>query len=294
MEFKKNYPKVSVILPVFNGGNTLLGAVQSIVDQYFLDWELIVIDDGSTDDCINAISSLRDPRIRIQSDGLRRGLAARLNEGINLSLGQYIARMDADDLCFSDRLDRQVLFLENHPEIDLVGCKTLAFTLSEDDIFFHLLPYRRTHRELIESPWKGVYLPHPSWMGRAAWFRKFRYRLPEVLRAEDQELLLRAMPESQYYCLPEILLAYRQGPFDLKKSLLARRELYKSQLSIFFNRQEWVFVLMSTWVTLQRFSFDLLRVLLPSQFIGKMRAVEQVPEETLDKCKDLLRRHYEY
>ncbi|MFM8312721.1 MAG: glycosyltransferase family 2 protein, partial [Deltaproteobacteria bacterium] len=96
-------PLVSVLLPVYNGGDCLSLAVETILQQTHTNWELILIDDGSTDFAVKEIEKLSDPRIRIIQDGNRLGLAARLNQGIALSGGDYIARMDADDLAFPVR-----------------------------------------------------------------------------------------------------------------------------------------------------------------------------------------------
>jgi len=284
-------PRVSIILPVFNGGATLLSAVKSVVDQSYLDWELIIVDDGSTDDCVNPITQLNDLRIRVYSDGLRKGLAARLNEGIDWSSGLYIARMDADDLCFSDRIQKQVDYLDAHQEIDLVATKAVGFSMRETGLSFGVLPYREKHEELSRSPWGGIYMPHPSWMGRAAWFRKYRYRMPEVLRAEDQELLLRAMPESRYYCLPEILLAYRQGSLQLQKSLLTRRELFKCQLKIFLGRRQWGYLLRTLWLTLQKMSFDLLRSAFPRLALSNVNRTEEISPEKLKQFYLILQKY---
>lgn len=284
-------PRVSIILPVFNGGITLLSAVQSVIDQCYLDWELIIVDDGSTDDCIRAIVPLNDPRIKIHSDGLRRGLAIRLNEGIDWSTGVYIARMDADDLCFYDRIQKQVDYLDAHPEIDLVATKAVGFSMRETGLSFGVLPYREMHEELSATPWGGIYMPHPSWMGRAAWFRKHRYQMPEVLRAEDQELLLRAMPGSRYYCLPEILLAYRQGSLQLRKSLLARRELLKCQLKIFLGRRQWGYLLRTLSLTFQKMSFDLLRSVFPRLAISNVNRPEEIPPEKLRQFYLMLQKY---
>ena len=284
-------PKVSIILPVFNGRATLLSAVQSIVDQDYLDWELIILDDGSTDGCTSALERLVDLRIKVHIDGLRKGLATRLNEGIDCSKGLYIARMDADDLCFPDRLKKQVDYLDAHPQVDLVATKALGFSNRGNQLLFDILPYYEKHEELCASSWNGIYMPHPSWMGRAAWFRKYRYRMPEVLRAEDQELLLRAMPESRYYCLPEILLAYRQGSLQLQKSLLTRRELFKCQLKIFLGRRQWGYLLRTLWLTLQKMSFDLLRSAFPRLALSNVNRTEEISPEKLKQFYLILQKY---
>jgi glycosyltransferase involved in cell wall biosynthesis len=227
---------VSVLLPVYNGGDFLSLAVETIRNQTYPYWELILIDDGSTDFAVQEIQKLADPRIRIIQDGKRMGLAARLNQGIEISKGDYIARMDADDLAFPSRLEKQVLFLEQNPEVDLLSTQAVLF--SENRIL-GLLPFREKHGEIARSPWRGIPMPHPTWMGRTRWFRRFQYLTPEVILAEDQELLLRALPQSQYHGLPEVLLAYRQGKFSLKKRLKARQQLLKAQIRFFLTRREW-------------------------------------------------------
>jgi glycosyltransferase involved in cell wall biosynthesis len=284
-------PKVSIILPVYNGGATLISAVRSIVDQSYTDWEMIVLDDGSTDDYVRSLEELSDRRIKVQSDGLRKGLATRLNEGIDQSRGLYIARMDADDLCFPNRLEKQVDYLDDHPKIDLVATRAIGFSGNKGGLSFSMLPYREKHEQLCASPWDGIYMPHPSWMGRAVWFRRYRYRMPEVLRAEDQELLLRAMPESRYYCLPAVLLAYRQGSFQLRKSLLARRELFKCQINIFLGRRQWEFLLRTCWLTLQKMGFDLLRGSISNLATSKLKRSEDISPEKLGEFHLLLQKY---
>jgi len=284
----KPLPRVSILLPVFNGASTIKSAVQSIIDQEYQDWELIILDDGSTDKSVRILESLEDSRIKIISDSLHKGLATRLNEGIDLALGTYIARMDADDLCFPNRLDKQVLFLDSHPEIDLTACKTLAFNCDGVLDSVRLLPYHQTHDELIARPWRSIYMPHPSWLGKREWFRQHRYRIPEVLRAEDQELLIRAMPESKYYCLPEILLAYRQGTFNLQKSLLARKGLYLSQMRIFYSRREWIYMLQSSWIMAQKSIFDYLRALSLPVSLLKKESSSEVPSIVIDQLNAMI------
>jgi len=230
-------PLVSVLLPCRNGARTLAVALRSVLHQTFNDFELLLLNDGSTDDSEIIARSFGDRRIRILGDGVGRGLPWRLNEGVIAARGRYIARMDADDVCFPMRFARQVAFLDAHPEVDLVGCRAVVFRDSGDVI--GLLPFALNHEALCARPWRSIPLPHPSWMGRRDWFVAHPYRLPEVRRAEDQELLLRSYPDSRYACLEEILLGYRQGPFQLQRTLVARRALLAAQLRLFAQRREW-------------------------------------------------------
>jgi len=102
-----------------------------------------------------------------------------------------------------------------------------------------LLPYRLSHKALCARPWNGFYMAHPSWMGRAEWFRRYRYQTPELIRSQDQELLLRAYPDSRYAVLDEILLGYRMGPAVLRNILAQRRCLLAAQIGRFSQRRQW-------------------------------------------------------
>lgn len=221
-------PLISVVLPVYNAGTTLPQALASIYHQTFREWELILIDDGSTDGCVSGLNFL-DDRVRVVRDGENRGLAARLNQGIDLAAGRYFARMDQDDIAYPGRLEAQVKFLEQHPDIDLVATRMLLFR--NDGSVIGLSPLRRTHDEICATPWRGFFLPHPTWMGKIEWFRRHRYRIPELVRAEDQDLLLRSYRVSRFACLPEVFLGYRQPGLPLGKVLTARRNLALAQWS---------------------------------------------------------------
>ena len=222
-------PVVSVVLPVYNAGALLPQAVASICCQTFREWELILIDDGSTDNCMAAFST-SDSRVRIVQDGRNLGLAARLNQGIDLARGKFLARMDQDDIAYPGRLEAQVRFLEEHLDVDLTATRAVVFR--DDGSVVGLFPFRRTHAEICATPWRGFYFPHPTWMGRIEWFRRYRYYIPETVRAEDQELLLRSYSSSRFACLPEVLLGYRQTRLSLRKVLTARKHLALVQWSV--------------------------------------------------------------
>jgi glycosyltransferase involved in cell wall biosynthesis len=100
--------------------------------------------------------------VRVIQDGTNRGLAARLNQGIDLARGTYLARMDQDDIAYPGRLEAQVRFLKEHPDIDLVATRALLFR--NDGAVIGLSPFRRTHEEICATPWRGFFLPHPTWM----------------------------------------------------------------------------------------------------------------------------------
>jgi glycosyltransferase involved in cell wall biosynthesis len=226
---------VSILLPVRNGAPFLRAALDSVLAQTRGDFELIVLDDGSNDGSPQLARSLADPRIRVVEDGKHMGLSARLNQGVQLARADLIARMDADDICLPRRLELQLAFLAAHPEVDLVGCRAAVF---RDGEILGLLPYAADHGALVAKPWHTIPLPHPTWVGRREWFLRNPYRSPEVKRAEDQELLVRASPTSRYACLPDVLLAYRLGAPDLRKTLVARRTQWLAQFRLLAGRGE--------------------------------------------------------
>jgi glycosyltransferase involved in cell wall biosynthesis len=271
-------PLVSVLLPVRNGARTLPAALASLRHQSFADFEVLVLDDGSDDGSRQLAAAAGDARIRVLADGRHLGLAARLNEGVRQARGSLLARMDADDLCFPQRLELQVRFLQQHPEVDLVGCRAVVFR-DGDGATIGLLQPPAGHEALVRRAWNNIPLPHPTWLGRRGWFERFPYRAPEVLRAEDQEVLLRALPASRYACLPQVLLAYRQGPYSLPRTLTARRTLLAAQAGHFARRRQWASLALAALGTAAKLPLDLFAALPGAQAAFFMRMHGQVPAD---------------
>src|ERR1700749_735753 len=105
-------PRVTVLIPVYNASTYLLEAVHSVLAGSFRDLELLAINDGSTDKSVDILRSIDDPRLRIVENPKNLGVAATLNRGLDLAEGEFIARMDSDDISAPDRLARQVAFME--------------------------------------------------------------------------------------------------------------------------------------------------------------------------------------
>lgn len=122
-------PAVTVLLPVYNGGRHLRPAIDSILAQSFTDFELLVVDDGSTDTSVSIASSTRDGRVRVVELGRNQGLSTAINRGLGEARGELVARQDADDLSCPTRLEQQVAFLEAHPRVALLG--TLGRVIDE-------------------------------------------------------------------------------------------------------------------------------------------------------------------
>ena len=277
---------LTVILPTYNAGHSLLPAVQSVLAQTFTNFELLVLDDGSTDRSIASLNSIDDQRLKIISDGENRGLAYRLNQGIGLSHGQFIARMDADDLCFPTRFERQIDYLNAHPDIDLLATRAIVFGAEKRII--GLLPFRPDHASICERPWLTLPMPHPTWMAKRAWYARNLYRLPEYIRAEDQELLLRTMGTSQFACLDEVLLAYRQGPFNLRKTFRARLSQLSAQFTYFMAIRAFKMMALSGLAFLAKSLIDVAAAIPGLETLFFTRMGEQAPLDIVTKTEKII------
>src|SRR5260221_4552236 len=120
--------EVSVIMPVFNASRFLREAIESVLNQTYTHFEFVIVNDGSTDDSEQVILSYTDRRIRYEKFLQNKGIVTALNQAIRVSTGRYIFRMDADDICFPDRLEKQLHFLESHHDVDLMGSKAVCFS----------------------------------------------------------------------------------------------------------------------------------------------------------------------
>lgn len=203
-------PRVSVVLPCYNGERYLREAIQSILDQTLADFELIVVDDGSTDGspAILADMARADPRIRIvtQANG---GIVAALNAGIDHARGPYIARMDADDVSFPDRLAFQAKWLDDHPGTVLVGGQAVADR--------HPGPHttrttggRHAETDLSVFPPRVAVSMHPLIMLRADALRAMGGYRHDYRHAEDYDLFIRASSFGRIDNPPVDMLFYRR------------------------------------------------------------------------------------
>ena len=199
---------VTIGIPFLNARRSLAAAVRSVFAQTCHDWELLLVDDGSRDDSIDAVRHLDDPRVRLVRDGSHRGLSARLNQIAAMAHGDYLARMDADDVMHPERIERQLALLGADPGVDLVD--TATFTVDDDLTLLGV----RGDRPLDcrpEAVLREGLLIHPTVTGRAEWFRRNPYD-PAFVRAEDRELWVRTCATTQFARLGEPLFFYREGP----------------------------------------------------------------------------------
>ena len=207
-------PVITIAMPFYNSAATLELCIRSLLNQSYGDFELLLCDDGSDDQGLAIAHSFDDPRVICWSDGRRLRLAARLNECIDRARGSYLARMDADDIAYPDRFARQLAFLGAHTEVDLCSAGAMVFGKHGRPLW-RFSPAQE-HAGITRSPFRGIPLWHPLWMGHIEWFRRWRYE-ETAWQAQDQELLLRSYRLSRFANLPQVLLGYRRERVTLKK-----------------------------------------------------------------------------
>jgi len=201
-------PKVSVVMSVFNGARTLREAVDSILSQTFTDFEFIIIDDGSTDGTWGILNGYDDPRIRLLRNEENIGLTRSLNKGLALVQGEYIARMDADDISLPERLERQVDCLDSRPEVGVVGTN-----------YWELTPTNERRPMVVPLTDMSVRLwllfhnaiVHSSAMVRRTTLEQIGYYDEALPYAQDYDLWTRVAVVSELANLPDRLLLLRTG-----------------------------------------------------------------------------------
>ncbi|MEN9919664.1 MAG: hypothetical protein RL662_2100 [Bacteroidota bacterium] len=199
-------PKISVILPIFNAKAYLKKAIDSIIDQTFADWELIIINDGSTDSSEQIVKGYTDERIRYYLNDHNLGLIETLNRGIELSTGEYIARMDADDVSHPDRLTIQSAFLDTNPDIAM--CGTYARLVDEVGMDRGRIINLTDNNDLQVNLLFSVPFIHPSVLFRVFVLKLYMYNR-SYKHAEDYKLWCSISDTHKIANIPHFLLQYR-------------------------------------------------------------------------------------
>ncbi len=204
---------ISVLLPVFNSEKYISESIQSILDQTYTNFELLILDDGSTDNTLLIINEFQDDRIRIFTSDKNNGIVYQLNKGIENSKGEFIARMDADDISHPKRFEKHIEFLNSQPKIDVLG--TFAKKMGDE---VGLIEYQYNKPGQISFLLNFYcYMLHPTVMMRNRIFSKFKYSSDYPL-AEDYGLWCQVNTGSNLYILDEVLLDYRIHKEQTNKS----------------------------------------------------------------------------
>jgi len=208
-------------MAVYNARATAGAAIKSIREQTFRDWDFLIIDDASTDgtrEILNDAAS-EDPRISLMSNSSNKGLAASLNIGWRQARGGVIARMDADDISFPDRFQKQVAFLESHPEVDVLGTAMEAVD-SEGQLSGYGYP-PEWHEDIVARMYRINPFVHPSVMMRRSFLEALGGYDERMRRAQDADLWLRGDGRFRFHNLQEPLVRYRLPRKLPMRSILA-------------------------------------------------------------------------
>lgn len=224
-------PEISAIMSVYNGEAYLKEAIDSVINQTFVDWELIIINDCSTDSTEDILSAFaeKDKRIKVYTNEVNMKLPASLNRAISLCSGKYIARMDADDICLPDRFEKQYRFMEDNKDVSLSSCR---FMTMKNGVYASGGAGGRCDNDalramlLVANP-----ILHPGVIAKSDVMKRFGYDTT-LTCTEDLELWTRmAIADQKIQIQPECLLIYRLHDKQITSTTLVRqhKEVLKIQ-----------------------------------------------------------------
>jgi glycosyltransferase involved in cell wall biosynthesis len=211
--------KVTIGIPVFNAGKYLKFAIDSVLGQTYQNFEIIISIDGSTDDSADIVKKYNDPRISLISEKENKGIAYRLNQQIKLAKGEFFARMDADDIMFPDRIEKQVHYMIENPTMDVIGGQAIVIDDKNEIIGYRVSDQRFNKRTIL---YKILFI-HPTVFGTVKWFRDNPYS-SEYDGVEDYYLWNTSFPVSNFRVLDLPLLFYRDPPSFNNKTYLERQK----------------------------------------------------------------------
>ena len=216
----KSPPLVSVLLPVYNGSKYLLEAIQSVLSQTYKHFELIVVDDGSTDSSLEILSEIakHDERVRVLTSSENCGIVSALNRALSVAKGTFIMRMDSDDICVPQRLEWQVQYLMTHPDISVLGGYVEMFS-SSDSSSTKIVRHPTNPALLHFSMFLYCTIVHPSVLMRTSVLRKFNGYRSSHNHVEDYDLWLRMLqsPSIRMTNLPRVVLRLRKHEHNISR-----------------------------------------------------------------------------
>ena|SRR3989344_2621648 len=203
---KPKNPKVTVLMPVYNAEKYLREAIESILSQTFKNFEFLIINDGSTDKSKDVILSYNDPRIIYSENSKNLGIAKTLNKGMNLARGNYIARMDGDDISHPDRLQEQIEFMDDNRHVGVCGTWLQTINNNKEEIWKSPIAHEEIRSLMLFHD--AIY--HPTVVIRRDIIKKHNLRYSESIRyAEDYEFWTRTTKYTRLSNLQEVLLYHR-------------------------------------------------------------------------------------
>lgn len=234
--------KVSVLMCVYNGQKDIKEAIDSILNQTFTDFEFIIVNDCSTDNSVAIINGYTDNRIKLLTNETNLGLAASLNIGLKEAQGEYIVRMDSDDISLPNRLQIQVDYMDAHSNIGVCGSWIKVF----GDANYYWKPKANAEylrcKLLFNTP-----LPHPTWIIRHSLLKQHNlYYSQTMRRAQDYDFLVQMSSHAQLGCIQQCLLNYRyefvtrkpENHNEALKNIFAVRKQLLEKLGVEFTEEE--------------------------------------------------------
>ena len=195
---------MTIGIPAFNASKYLHDCVRSVLNQTFINFELIITNDGSSDNTLEIINSFKDRRIKIIADTRNMGISDRINQQVDMARGAYFCRMDADDIMFVSRLQVQIEFMVSNPEVDVIGSQAVVIDEKNSIIGNRFCNPDFSRRSIIRE----ILFIHPTILGKTSWFKKNRYD-GKFNGAEDFILWNRSFKISRFHILEVPLLFYR-------------------------------------------------------------------------------------
>lgn len=225
-------PKVTVLMPTFNVGPWVKEAVESVLNQTYTDFELLVMDDCSTDDTLAIVQSIRDPRIRIEKNERNLGLSDNLNRGLSLIQTEYVSRMDGDDIAEPTWLEKEVNVLDTHPEIGICSAGFQRFGTSDSIVRFPETPEGCMVGMLFSC---SVIVP----TFRRSLYSELglRYR-SDAFPAEDYRFWADCMRHTKVYNIQETLFHYRMHATQICSSKQAIQKVKADEVRLYML--EWL------------------------------------------------------
>lgn len=207
---KELIPEITVLMPVYNAEKYLRRALESVLNQTFKNFEFLIINDGSTDTTVNIINSYNDPRIRIVTQE-NAGVAKALNKGLNLASCELIARIDADDICTLDRLEKQVDFMNKNPEYIVIGSDCNAIDENGEFIYKQVnISYE--HEDILKTMYKYCPFMHTSVMLRKSFALKVGGYPERAHNFEDHLLWIKMSSLGKFKNFTEVLGSFSINP----------------------------------------------------------------------------------
>ncbi len=225
---------ISVVMSVKNGMPYLENAVNSILNQSYKNFEFIIVDDASDDNTPNFLNIIKDNRVILIKNKKSLGLAASLNKSLRIAKGEYIARMDADDISLPNRIEIQVNFMNNHKTVDL--CGTWVALIDQNNNKIGKIHYPISDKEIKKTLRKITPLIHPTWLIRSKVFHKLNGYNSDWDFVEDYEFLLRAR-KFKMANIPQELLLWRSVSSRRSKQDIQKMYLKNFQLKLKYFRE---------------------------------------------------------